>query len=290
MEQIDRGTRADLHTHTTASDGTCTPTENVRLAREAGLACLAITDHDTVAGIAEAVACGKQWGIEVVPGVELSTLAGGQDIHVLGYFIPYQDAAFQAELAKLRDVRNKRNEMLIARLQELGIQITLEDVYKQKEGPDANIGRPHIAAEMMRRGYVASIEEAFAKYLGKHGAAYVTPPRISPQQAIDLIKQAGGVAVLAHPGLYDDDELVEELIRYGLDGIEVWHPDNAPAAAKRYLRWTEEYGLLATGGSDFHGWRGEEPFHAMLGSSTAAHTVVAQLKALAARRRNGETG
>lgn len=284
MEQRERVRRADLHTHTTASDGTCTPTENVRLAQEAGLAAVAITDHDTVAGISEALAAGKALGVEVVPGVEISTFAAGQDIHVLGYFVPYTDPAFRDALAKLRDVRHKRNEMLITRLRELGIRISLEDVYKQKEGEDKNIGRPHIAAEMLRRGYVKSIDEAFAKYLGKHGAAYVSPPRITPQQAIDLIQQAGGVAVLAHPGLYDDDKLVEDLIGCGLDGLEVWHPDNDAAARERYFRWTEEYGLVATGGSDFHGWRDGQPFHAMIGSSTAALETVVKLKERASRR------
>ncbi|UFJ43212.1 PHP domain-containing protein [Brevibacillus humidisoli] len=285
-----REMRADLHSHTTASDGTCAPAENVRLAKEAGLAAVAITDHDTVAGIDEALAAGEQLGIEVVPGVEISSLAGGQDIHVLGYYIPHRDQGFQAELAKLRDTRHERNKLLIARLQELGVEITLDDVYRRKDGPDKNIGRPHIAAEMMERGYVESIDEAFEKYLGKHGAAYVNPPRISPQQAIDLIKQAGGVAVLAHPGLYDDDNLVHELVRYGLDGIEVWHPDNDQDEVERYLQMTEENDLIATGGSDFHGWRGEEPFHAMMGSSTAPHTVVAKLKQLADQRRGVSNG
>lgn len=278
--------RADLHTHTTASDGTCEPAENVRLAKEQGLDAIAITDHDTVAGIAEAIEAAARLGIEVIPGVEVSSVARGQDIHVLGYFVPYADAAFQEKLVGLRETRHERNKLLIARLQELGIDISLENVYRRKQGTDKNIGRPHIAEELIELGVVSSIEEAFANYLGKEGAAYVNPPRITPQQAISLIKEAGGVAVLAHPGLYDDDELVQELIAYGLDGIEVYHPDNSPDQRKNYQMWAEQHGLVVTGGSDFHGWRGEEPFHAMLASHVAPADAVARLQEIARQRKS----
>ncbi len=277
--------RADLHTHTRASDGTCAPAENVRIAKEAGLAAVAITDHDIVAGIDEAVEAGKEHGIEVIPGVEISSAANGQDIHVLGYFIPYQSEAFREKLLDLRETRHLRNQMLIAKLNELGIPITLESVYRRKKGEtDKNIGRPHIAEELMEMGIVQSITEAFDKYLGKGAAAYVNPPRISPQEAIDFIKESGGVAVLAHPGLYDDDELIKELIAHGLDGLEIWHPDNDDDARARYSKLAEENGLVMTGGSDFHGWRGEEPFHAMLGSSTAPMNAVEHMRQLAAKR------
>lgn len=277
--------RADLHTHTLASDGTCTPAENVRIARKAGLAAVAITDHDIVAGIAEAVEAAKPHGMEVIPGVEISTAANGQDIHVLGYFIPYQSESFREKLAELRETRHLRNQMLIARLNELGIPITLENVYRRKKGDsDKNIGRPHIAEELMEMGAVQSIQGAFDKYLGKGGAAYVNPPRITPQQAIDFIQEAGGVAVLAHPGLYDDDDLVRDLIAYGLDGLEIWHPDNDDDDRARYANMAEAHGLVMTGGSDFHGWRGEEPFHAMLGSSTCPMDAVERMRQLAAKR------
>ncbi|HZG17596.1 MAG TPA: PHP domain-containing protein [Candidatus Bathyarchaeia archaeon] len=277
--------RADLHTHTVASDGTCTPMENVRYAKEAGLAAVAITDHDTVAGIAEAMKAGEEIGMEVVPGVEISTVANGQDIHVLGYFVPYEDTQFDEELSKLRDTRHERNKLLIARLQELGISITLEKVYARKSGTDKNIGRPHIAEELMELGVVSNMQEAFEKYLGKGAAAYVNPPRISPLEAIKLIKRFGGAAVLAHPGLYDDDDLVEEIIVYGLDGIEVYHPDNSEEQRKHYLTLASDYGLVVTGGSDFHGWRGEEPYHSMLGSSTAEVDALNQLRKIADSRK-----
>ncbi|WP_139490133.1 PHP domain-containing protein [Brevibacillus dissolubilis] len=277
--------KADLHSHTVASDGSCQPAENVRIAKEQGLAALAITDHDTVAGVAEAIEAGKELGIEVIPGVEISTAAKGQDIHVLGYFVPYDQESFREKLTGLRDVRHQRNIQLIKRLNELGVEITLEDVYRRKTGPDKNIGRPHIAEELMEKGYVESVAEAFDKYLGKTGSAYVNVERISPQQAIDLIKKSGGAAVLAHPGLYDDDELVEELIVYGLDGIEAYHPDNSPEQVKEYERLADEYGLIRTGGSDFHGYRGPEPFHAMLGSYTAPLDTVAKLRKLTEMRK-----
>ncbi len=277
---------ADLHTHTKASDGTCEPAENVRLAKEAGLAAVAITDHDTVAGVPAALAAAVSLGIEVIPGVEVSSVGRGQDIHVLGYFVPYEDTAFQERLVSLRETRHERNKLLIARLQELGIPITLENVYRRKQGTtDKNIGRPHIAEELMELGVVGSINEAFEKYLGKEGAAYVNPPRITPQEAITLIKEAGGAAVLAHPGLYDADDLVQELISFGLDGIEVNHPDNDAEQRARYTAWAQEHGLIMTGGSDFHGWRGEEPFHAMLGTHTAPIEAVEQLREVASKRK-----
>ncbi|MFI8714247.1 PHP domain-containing protein [Brevibacillus brevis] len=276
---------ADLHTHTKASDGTCEPAENVRLAKEAGLAALAITDHDTVAGIPEAMEAARALDVEIIPGVEVSSVGKGQDIHVLGYFVPYEDPAFEERLFRLRETRHERNQLLIARLQELGIDISLEKVYRRKQGTDKNIGRPHIAEELMELGVVSTIAEAFDKYLGKGGAAYVNPPRITPQEAITLIKEAGGVAVLAHPGLYDDDELVQELIVFGLDGIEVNHPDNDEVQKMRYSKWAAQYGLVVTGGSDFHGWRREEPFHAMLGSHTAGMDAVEQLRAIAEKRK-----
>lgn len=275
----------DLHTHTHASDGTCTPFENVRLAKEAHLAAVAITDHDTTAGIDEALKAGKELGIEVVPGIEISSAAKGQDIHVLGYFIPHEDEVFLQELEKLRNVRRKRNEKIIARLQEIGVDITWEDVYNQQVNSTTNIGRPHIAQVLMNKGYVSSVNEAFEKYLGKEGRAYTQVERITPQEAIGLIKSHGGAAVLAHSGLYADDELVEELIVYGLDGIEIWHPDHDGPAIQRYLQLAEQYGLIKTGGSDFHGWRGEDPYHAMLGSHTAPSDSLERLRKTAQMRR-----
>jgi 3',5'-nucleoside bisphosphate phosphatase len=272
---------ADLHSHTTASDGTQSPSENVRIALRAGLAAVAITDHDTVSGLPEALSEGKKIGIEVVPGVEISTVASNQDIHVLGYYMDFKDSLFLHRLEQLRDTRNRRNDMLIERLQQLGVNITLAEVLsevKEVKSEEDTVGRPHIAAVLMKKGYVASISEAFERYLGKEGSAYVNPPRIHPKTAIEWIHEAGGSAVLAHPGLYGDDNLVAELIQAGLDGIEVYHSDHTPEDEARYLRIARENGLIITAGSDFHGERGGEVFHAPIGTRRVETSVLASLK------------
>ncbi|EGL83576.1 PHP domain protein [Caldalkalibacillus thermarum TA2.A1] len=276
----------DLHTHTTASDGTNTPAENVRLAREKGLKAIAITDHDTIGGIEEALAAGRECGVEVVPGIEISTLRHGQDVHVLGYFIDYQQEGLHHELHKLRDVRAKRNEMMVARLNELGIEITMEEVRAKQTEPEGNIGRPHIAEVLMDKGIVDSMEEAFEKYLGREGKAYVNPPRISPEDAVRLILRYGGIPVLAHPGLYDDDPLIEELVALGLKGIEVYHPDHTDREIEKYSRIAAELQLIATGGSDFHGERNGQVFHSDLGSQPVPAEALEKLKQLKHMRDN----
>ncbi|MBA2937942.1 PHP domain-containing protein [Paenibacillus sp. CGMCC 1.16610] len=272
---------ADLHTHTTASDGTQRPAANVQMAHDAGLAAIAITDHDTVSGVAEALAEGAKLGIEVVPGVEISTVAGGQDIHVLGYYIQIDDSQFLERLASLRDTRNARNDMIIERLQQLGIEITMDDVLKEvaniKRKGDT-VGRPHIAAVLLNKGYVSSISEAFDKYLATGAAAYANPPRIKPETAIQWIHEAGGKAVLAHPGIYHDDALVEAITQQGLDGIEVYHSDHTPEDEARYLELAQRAGLLITAGSDFHGERGGVVFHAPIGSKRIGTEVLQYLQ------------
>ncbi|PYI54384.1 PHP domain-containing protein [Paenibacillus flagellatus] len=282
----------DLHSHTTASDGTNAPAVNVRLAKEAGLRGLAITDHDTVAGIAEAAAEGAAIGVDVVPGVEISTVDGGQDIHVLGYYVDTEDGTFRERLEQLRRTRDRRNEMMVAKLTELGMPVTMDDVMaaaRKTPGKDETIGRPHIAQALIDKGYAADMTEAFDRYLGKTGAAYVNPPRIRPEDAIQWIREAGGAPVLAHPGLYGDDALVERLIAFGLAGIEAYHSDHSPEDEARYAAIAERHGLIATAGSDFHGSRGGVVFHAPLGSRRADADVVERLKAASrANERSGE--
>ncbi len=272
---------ADLHTHTTASDGVISPKDLVQLAKQANLRAVAITDHDAVFGIPEAIEAGKEIGIEVIPGIEISTIDKRQDIHVLGYYIEYRNADFLKKLADLQNVRKRRNEMMVEKLQSLGIDISLKEVKKKKSGEDGNIGRPHIAEVLLDKGYVSSMEEAFTKYLGKNGIAYVNPPRISPEEAVDIIKEYHGVPVLAHPGLYNDSELVERLIRYGISGIEVFHPDHDEKLEKYYYDLAVKHKLLITGGSDFHGVRNGEIFHAPLGGKKVGYDVVEKLKYLA---------
>lgn len=274
--------RYDLHSHTNASDGTNAPAANVKMAREAGLRGLAITDHDTVAGVAEAVEEGRRLGVDVVPGVEISTVSGGQDIHVLGYYIDTEQPLFRERLAELRRTRERRNEMILAKLGELGLPVTIDEVLEQsrkKPGKDETVGRPHIAAVLVAKGYVADIGEAFDRFLGKDAAAYVNPPRIRPEDAIDWIREAGGVPVIAHPGLYGDDALVQRLIEYGIAGIEAYHSDHSPDTEAHYAALAERHGLIATAGSDFHGSRGGVVFHAPLGARFADYEVVERLQA-----------
>lgn len=276
----DLGERADLHTHTTASDGLQRPAENVAMAAARGLGAIAITDHDTVDGIAEALEAGERLGIAVVPGVEISTVAEGIDIHVLGYYVDWRDADWQSKLARLLTLREQRNDMMLAKLNELGLSITLEDVLEEAkaQGKDGgSIGRPHIAAVLANKGYVASMQEAFDRYLGQDGAAYANPPRLHPFEALEWIRQAGGTSVIAHPGLYRNDELVRAVIARGAEGIEVYHSDHDAADEERYLAMAREYGLIVTGGSDFHGERQGVVFHGEIGSRSVGMDVLRQL-------------
>lgn len=273
--------RADLHTHSTASDGLNDPAEIIRLAKKAGLAAVSLTDHDAILGIDEALGAGRNLNIEVIPGIEISTIEKGQDVHILGYFINHRDKVFVQEIDNLQKVRDQRNEMLIQRLNELGIKITLNEVLNKLRRDDANIGRPHIGEVLIDKGVINTMEEAFDKYLGKHGSAYVNPVRISPNEGIELIKKAGGVPILAHPVVYDDDDMVISLIKSGLVGIEVFHPDHDKKREKKYKDMAEYYGILATGGSDFHGSRGGAMFHAPIGTKTVSYEIVEALKRFA---------
>lgn len=269
---------ADLHMHTKASDGLHAPAENVRMAKQAGLSAIAITDHDTTAGVKEAIQEGKKLGIEVVPGVEISTSAKGQDVHILGYFIDLDDAQFASRLEDLRQARNRRNDKLIQRLNQLGIEITMEEVHAGVKSEDESVGRPHFADVLIQKGYVASLKEAFDVYLGKEGKAYVNTERNRPHHAIEWIKQAGGAAVIAHPGLYADDQLVEEIIEQGADGIEVYHADHSKNDEARYLKLAEKHQLIITAGSDFHGERAGVMFHAPIGARKINVDVIEQLR------------
>ena len=274
--------RVDMHTHSTASDGMQTPAENVRLARGIGLGGLAVTDHDTVAGVAEALREGEALGVTVIPGVEISTRAGGKDIHVLGYYVDERDPLLLERLAGLRNTRDARNEAITAKLRELGIGITMESVVGgmgRPLKPMESVGRPHIAYELVRLGAAADMRDAFDRYLAEGAAAFVLPPRIPPEEACRWIAEAGGAAVLAHPGLYGDDTLVRAVLEQGnFAGLEVYHSDHAPAACGRYEALAEELGLIATGGSDFHGERGGVVFHGDLGSVTAGMDRTVQLR------------
>lgn len=273
----------DLHVHTTASDGMLSPKEVVIRAKEKGLYGIAITDHDTVEGIEEAQKHGKKVGVAVVPGVEVSTAANGQDIHVLGYYVDPADERFKKRLQEQREARKRRNRMLLDKLQELGIRITMKEVEARKKDK-SNVGRPHIAEVLVEKGIVQSMNEAFDQYLGKDGVAYVNIPRISPEEAVVLIRQAGGVPVLAHPGLYDDDALVLRLAEKGLGGIEVDHPDHDREMKERYTNIARRFNLLTTAGSDFHGERQGSMYHADLGTCLTDGETLDALRTASSRK------
>ncbi|KZE66019.1 metal-dependent phosphoesterase [Fictibacillus phosphorivorans] len=270
--------QSDLHTHTTASDGTFSPADNIKRALEKGLGAIAITDHDTVSGIEEAMLeASKHPNFECIPGIEISTLYNGQDIHVLGYFIDYRDEEFLSALTSLTSVRDKRNGMILQKLNKLGINIKISELEAKRHG-DGNVGRGHIAEILMEKGIVQSLPEAFDKYLGKGRAAYATPERISPIEAIQIIKKAKGVPVLAHPGIYDADELIPLLCGNGLVGIECCHPDHTTQQVKHYKTLAEKHSLVETAGSDFHGFRNGEVFHGDLGSCSVPLSTIEDLK------------
>lgn len=270
--------QCDLHTHTTASDGTYSPVDNIRRAVEKGLGAIAITDHDTVNGIEEAMVEANNYpGFTVIPGVEISTLYQGQDIHVLGYFVDYKDENFLKALSSLTSVRDKRNKMILQNLNNLGIPLEESELEGKRHGK-GNVGRGHIAEILMEKGIVKSLPEAFEKFLGKGKAAYASTERISPIEAIQLIKQAKGVPVLAHPGIYEADELIPILSENGLVGLEYSHPDHTEEQVVFYEGLADEYSLIKTAGSDFHGFRNGEVFHGDIGSCSVPFSTLNELR------------
>jgi len=249
-------TLIDLHTHSRASDGTLTPTELVALAGEKGLAAVALTDHDTLAGLAEAGLAGRASGVEVVPGVELSVADGDCSIHILGLFLADHPGGPLAEaLTELRAKRHDRNRLILEKLARLGIPIAYADVQALAKG---TVGRPHIAQVMLARGAVASVKEAFSRYLGNHGRAYVPKEKLELGRAIDLLHAEGALVILAHPSTLGQKgrTLIETVGRYrdrGLDGIEVFYSEHSQSQTLEYLALSRRFGLALSGGSDFHG-------------------------------------
>lgn len=242
----------DLHTHTTCSDGTLSPSALVRMAREVGLQTLAITDHDSVDAIAAAAAESKSQGIELVPGVELSSEMEGRELHLLGYFVDAKDAAFVARLAELAGLRESRIRRIVERLSDLGIDLEFRRV--RELAGNGSIGRPHVARALIERKDVATVSEAFDRYLSRSGAAFVPRAKFAPEDAVALVLQAGGVPVLAHPLTTGDPEgVVQWLLPAGLRGIEVYYSEYDLATRNALREVADRHGLIPTGGSDFHG-------------------------------------
>lgn len=246
----------DLHLHTTASDGTWSPEGLVRAAAEAGLAAIAVTDHDTTAAVRAAQGAGQRLGVEVLAGVELSLRADGQEVHVLGYGVDPDDPALADRLAVLRTRRAERTAAILSLLAEH--DRPLEPARVQAIAGRGSIGRPHVARAMVERGYVGSISEAFDRWLAEGRPAFVARAAVPPADGMAWIREAGGVSVLAHPGLLKDDRIIPELAALGLVGLEAYHPSHPPEDVIHYLRQAEEHGLLVTGGSDCHGPGGKD--------------------------------
>jgi len=280
---VSTSARADLHVHTTASDGTLTPEEVVDLAGSLGLAAVALADHDTVAGIEPAVRRSHERGgrPEVVPALEVNTEWRGRDIHILGYFVEWEDERLARALARLRAARLARVERMLDKLTALGIRIPLDRVVSLCE--EGSIGRPHVARAMVEGGWVGSLREAFERYLGRGRPAFVERYRFSPVEAVRVVRAAGGVAVLAHPGHGATPSLIRELVAAGLEGVEVRHPEHDDRLECMYLAMARELGLVATGGSDCHG--PGSAYGAALGSYTVGAEVVGELRV----RKEGRT-
>ncbi len=247
----------DLHIHSTASDGSFTPEGVVRLAKERGLAAIALTDHDTIDGVAEAAAAGEALGVEVIAGVEISARFPGGSMHILGYFVDYHSGLLDARLAVLKKSRADRNPQIIAKLNALGAKITMAQVARLSGG--GQVGRPHIARALLEHGYVRDIQEAFDRYLRNGGPAHVSKFRFPQDEAINMIREAQGIPVLAHPftlslgSAYALKNQMQDLKKLGLAGLEVYYPEHTPEQEARYLKLARELDLLITGGSDFHG-------------------------------------
>jgi len=242
----------DLHVHSTASDGRLTPHDIILKAVEAGLKVIALTDHDSVEGIIPALEAAKASpSITFIPGVEISTDLADGEAHILGYFVDHTDPEFASTLVKFRDSRLNRGKLMVEKLATLGIYIDWARV--QEIAGDGAIGRPHVARAMMEKGYVKNFEDAFI-YIGQGGAAYVPRYKMTPEEAVALIVRAKGIPVLAHPfTVRDPDAMVRLLKKSGLAGIEAYYKDNTPAQTNATLALARKYGLIATGGTDYHG-------------------------------------
>jgi 3',5'-nucleoside bisphosphate phosphatase len=243
----------DLHLHTTASDGRLTPTELVNLVAGKGLKVVSISDHDTTEGLAEAYQAARQFpDLRIIPGIELSTDIPGDEIHMLGYFIQYEDEAFQGILKRFREGRLERGRLMVEKLAQLGVPVDWQRV--QEIAGDGSVGRPHIALAMVEKGYFKEPKDAFAEYLGRNGLAYVERDKMTPEEGVSMLARVGGVAVLAHPAqLADLDAKLEQLKAAGLVGMEVHYAMYPPDTVRRLADAAQRHGLIACGGSDFHG-------------------------------------
>ena len=274
--------KADLHLHTTASDGRLEPRDIVTLAMNVGLDVIAITDHDTIDGVEPALdAASTSHSLKVIPGVEINTDVARGEVHVLGYFIDYTDEKLAATLQKLRDSRLGRAQKMIAKLNDLGMKIDWQRVSELAQG--GTVGRPHISQALFEKGYVRSEKEAFDKYIGHNGPAYVERYKLLPVEVVKLILDAQGLPVLAHPAdIGDLDELVPKLKAAGLVGLEVYYGNYGSDIIDRLVKIARRYDLITTGGTDYHAFR--DGLEANIGSRLTPSRSVEQLFAMASKR------
>lgn len=243
--------KIDMHVHTTASDGIFSPMEIVESAKKNGLKGIAITDHDTIEGISEAIEASKKYkDFIVIPGIEFSTIFDEVEVHILGYFIDFNNPKILYITEKMKNHRLERGKRIIEKLQEMDVDITLEDIYKVVE--EGVIGRVHIGRVLVNKGYVSSINEAFEKFLKKGRPAYVERFKLTIKEAVDMIEISNGIPVLAHPGLIDKKIKLTTIIEKGIRGIEVYHPKHSMIEKEYYLNLAKKYNLFITGGSDYH--------------------------------------
>jgi len=264
---------SDLHVHTNYSDGTMSPEAVVDEAIRLGISTISITDHDTVEGVVAACQYGQGKNLNIIPGLELSSYLSPLEVHILGYFIDIHNVSLQKILKVAHEDRLKRIYAIAEKLRGLHVDIDPQEIFTLagKGSP----GRMHVAEVIWKHGYCNTILESFSKYIGDHGPAYVPKKTLTPQQAIELIREAGGVAVLAHPGLSQRDHVIEDLVKYGLQGIEVYYPSHTPQAVKKYQKIAKKYNLVETGGSDFHG---ERKADTPIAKVTVSGVLVSKLK------------
>ncbi len=273
--------KVDLHIHSTASDGRLSPQEIVYRAVELGITIIAIADHDTVDGIAPALAAAKVFPeLKVIPAIEISTDVPGDEVHVLGYFIDYTNSHFISRLESMRRSRIERAQKMVAKLKGLGVNIEWERVQHFAGG--STIGRPHIAQAMLEKGYIGSISEAFAKYIGRNGPAYVEREKMTPAEAVKLLLDVNGLPVLAHPlTIRETEAMIMEMRAAGMVGIEVYYKDYGEEQRNSLRQLAQEHHLIATGGSDYHGLEDNE---IMIGDAGVPLVAAEQLLALAEHR------
>ncbi len=272
---------ADLHLHTVFSDGTYTPEEMVFQASKHGFSALALTDHDTIEGCHRADIAARAAGIEFIPGSELTAEQDGDELHILGYFLDTKNPRLLVETAKFQDVRQNRIREIVLRLNEVRVPITTDAVFALANCRSP--GRPHVARALVKAGLCGSLDEAFERFLKKNRPAWVPKFKMSAADAIDLIHHAGGVAVMAHPGLSHCDEVIPGMVEAGLDGIECFHTKHSTAIAEHYLEIADRFNLLVTGGSDCHGMSKGKP---LIGTIKIPYQHVEKLRAKVAERRS----